>query len=336
MQQEEKKLSLDEIHAELLEQLRDITAVCKKHNISYNMMCGSLLGAVRHKGFIPWDDDVDLLMTREEFQKFREIYPKECDKRFELTYLDTWTPRVMNRDPEKAAAFTDFFILDPVPPEGFQRKWWFFKLHTLQGMLKKNVDWSRFNWKNKILIFGTHVLGLPFSVKTKTRWYEQVSRQEKTGNDLCMSNGAFELMMHIWHPDQFRGDFADLCVHRVPRHLGGIDGDFMLPAQHARAGDMVNMFVGDENGVNGVAINANHIQCFINHFARLSGVDEQAGCAVLHEEAVAARTGVEGAENHFHWIPFWIPVLTFFSAFFSRVQPKGTRTEKTSDKNQLT
>ena len=80
MQQEEKKLSLDEIHAELLEQLRDITAVCKKHNISYNMMCGSLLGAVRHKGFIPWDDDVDLLMTREEFQKFREIYPKECDK----------------------------------------------------------------------------------------------------------------------------------------------------------------------------------------------------------------------------------------------------------------
>lgn len=109
----------------------------------------------------------------------------------------------MNRDPEKAAAFTDFFILDPVPPEGFQRKWWFFKLHTLQGMLKKNVDWSRFNWKNKILIFGTHLLGLPFSVKTKTRWYEQVSRQEKTGNDLCMSNGAFELMMHIWHPDQF-------------------------------------------------------------------------------------------------------------------------------------
>ena len=105
MQQEEKKLSLDEIHAELLEQLRDITAVCKKHNISYNMMCGSLLGAVRHKGFIPWDDDVDLLMTREEFQKFREIYPKECDKRFELTYLDTWTPRVMNRDPEKAADY---------------------------------------------------------------------------------------------------------------------------------------------------------------------------------------------------------------------------------------
>lgn len=119
MQQEEKKLSLDEIHAELLEQLRDITAVCKKHNISYNMMCGSLLGAVRHKGFIPWDDDVDLLMTREEFQKFREIYPKECDKRFELTYLDTWTPRVMNRDPKKRRRSRTFSFLTPCRRKGF-------------------------------------------------------------------------------------------------------------------------------------------------------------------------------------------------------------------------
>ena len=101
---EEKKLSLPEIHAELIEQLRDVIAICERHGIEYNLMCGTLLGAVRHKGFIPWDDDVDLLMTRENFEKFRVVYPKECDKRFELTYLDTWTPRVMNRDPEKASA----------------------------------------------------------------------------------------------------------------------------------------------------------------------------------------------------------------------------------------
>ena len=112
------ELTLEEIHEELLEQLRDITAVCDRYGIEYNLMCGTLLGCVRHQGFIPWDDDVDLLMTRGEFTKFRQIYPEECDQRFELTYLDTWTPRVMNRDPEKAAAFTDFFILDPLPPEG--------------------------------------------------------------------------------------------------------------------------------------------------------------------------------------------------------------------------
>lgn len=201
---EEKKLSLPEIHAELINQLRDVIRICDKHGIEYNLMCGTLLGAVRHQGFIPWDDDIDLLMTREHFEKFRKVYPEECDKRFELTYLNTWTPRVMNRDPEKAAAFTDFFILDPVPPQGFQRKWWFLKLHILQGMMKKKVDYSRFNLKNKILLFGTHVMGLPFSYEWKAKMYEKISTQVKEGSDLCMSNGAFELMMHIWHPEQFK------------------------------------------------------------------------------------------------------------------------------------
>ena len=200
---EEKKLSLPEIHAELIEQLRDVIAVCERHGIEYNLMCGTLLGAVRHKGFIPWDDDVDLLMTRENFEKFRVVYPKECDKRFELTYLDTWTPRVMNRDPEKAAAFTDFFILDPVPAGKLARKLWFLRLHMLQGMMKKNVDYSRFGWKNKILLFGTHIMGLPFSTAWKAKMYDKWSTSVKEGNDLCMSNGAFELMMHIWHPEQF-------------------------------------------------------------------------------------------------------------------------------------
>ena len=201
---EEKKLNLDEIHAELMEQMHDVAAICERHGIEYNLMCGTLLGAVRHKGFIPWDDDVDLLMTRENFEKFRVVYPKECDKRFELTYLDTWTPRVMNRDSEKAAAFTDFFILDPVPAAGLKRKLWFLRLHMLQGMMKKNVDYSRFNLKNKILLFATHLMGLPFSTATKAKWYEKASRSVKNGgHDLCMSNGAFELMMHIWHPEQF-------------------------------------------------------------------------------------------------------------------------------------
>lgn len=197
------ELNLNEIHEELLCQLEDIVKVCRRHNISYNLMCGTLLGAVRHQGFIPWDDDVDLLMTREEFQRFRKVYPEECDPRFTLTYLDTWTPRVMNHDPAKAAAFTDFFILDSVPAEGFARKWWFLKLHLLQGMMKKNVDYSRFSLKNKILLKATHLLGLPFSMQTKANWYEKVSMANPAGNDLCMSNGAFELMQHIWHPEQF-------------------------------------------------------------------------------------------------------------------------------------
>ena len=200
---QEHALSLESIHEELLEQLRDIMAVCGRHGIRCSMMCGSLLGTVRHHGFIPWDDDVDLLFTREEYTRFREVYPRECDPRFELTCLNTWTPRVMNRDPEKAAAFTDLFILDHVPPEGIRRRLWFLELHTLQGMLKRNVDYTRFGLKNRILLRATHLMGLPFSTKWKTARYEKVSTRYGAGDDLCMANGAFELMMHIWHPDQF-------------------------------------------------------------------------------------------------------------------------------------
>ena len=197
------ELTLEEIHEELLEQLRDITAVCDQYGIEYNLMCGTLLGCIRHHGFIPWDDDVDLLMTRGEFTKFRKVYPEKCDPRFELTYLDTWTPRVMNRDPDKAAAFTDFFILDPLPPEGIRRKMHLLHLHLLQGMMKKNVDYSRFGLKNRILLRTTHLMGLPFSYQWKAERYEKVSTKYRTGNDLHMSNGAFELMTHVWHPEQF-------------------------------------------------------------------------------------------------------------------------------------
>ena len=146
---------------------------------------------------------MDLLLTREEFSKLRKVYPEECDSRFELTYLDTWTPRVMNRDPDKAAAFTDLFILDPLPPEGWRRKLHLLHLHLLQGMMKKNVDYSRFGLKNRILLRVTHLIGLPFSYSWKAKRYEQVSTKVKEGNDLHMSNGAFELMTHVWHPEQF-------------------------------------------------------------------------------------------------------------------------------------
>ena len=101
-----KQLTFEEYKAVEIGILLDVANFCEKHSLTCFLAYGTLIGAVRHKGFIPWDDDVDLLMTREEFEKFRVVYPKECDQRFELTYLDTWTPRVMNRDPEKAAAFT--------------------------------------------------------------------------------------------------------------------------------------------------------------------------------------------------------------------------------------
>ena len=70
-----------------IEVLEEIRRVCKKHNIKWFADWGTMLGAVRHKGFIPWDDDIDICMLRDDWNRFAEVAPKELGKWFEVSNL---------------------------------------------------------------------------------------------------------------------------------------------------------------------------------------------------------------------------------------------------------
>lgn len=75
MTMEYKILGTDikKIQNEQFKILCEIDSVCKKHGIKYQLMAGTLLGAIRHNGFIPWDDDIDICMLRKEYEYFLKI-----------------------------------------------------------------------------------------------------------------------------------------------------------------------------------------------------------------------------------------------------------------------
>ena len=76
--------TMERIHEANLGILTEVDRVCRKHHIHYYLLGGTLLGLIRNGDFIPWDDDVDILMFREDFEKFMQIYPGEAKEQYPL------------------------------------------------------------------------------------------------------------------------------------------------------------------------------------------------------------------------------------------------------------
>lgn len=91
---ENSTLSTLKQHQEVLyELLQIVDNICKKHKIRYMLFAGSALGAARHQGFIPWDDDLDIVMLRTDYERFLEIAPKELDENIyflQKEYSEHW------------------------------------------------------------------------------------------------------------------------------------------------------------------------------------------------------------------------------------------------------
>lgn len=74
-----KKMTLNEIQSVSLDIMKHVHSVCERNGIKYSLGYGSLIGAIRHKGFIPWDDDVDIVMMRDDFDLFCQVYQDSRD-----------------------------------------------------------------------------------------------------------------------------------------------------------------------------------------------------------------------------------------------------------------
>lgn len=129
--------NLEKLQGVLLDMFIDFKSVCDKHNINYMMSGGTLLGTIRHKGFIPWDDDIDVMMVREEYNKFSKIFNKEMGDKYIL--VEPLAPKYVFKAPkiykkgttyieienvgihEYEMVFLDIFIIENVAEPGIKR-----------------------------------------------------------------------------------------------------------------------------------------------------------------------------------------------------------------------
>lgn len=152
------QLSDDELHAVQMieiEMLQEIERICKKFHIQYCISAGTQLGAIRHQGFIPWDDDADIAFLRPEYEKFRKICETDLDKeRFYFQdYRNTpgyrWGYGKLRRKgtefirlkqehmPYEQGIFVDIMPYDNVPDEYLRRK-----LHNFKCFLYRKCFWA--------------------------------------------------------------------------------------------------------------------------------------------------------------------------------------------------
>lgn len=177
-----------------LDMLVEFDRVCRLHDIKYCITCGTLLGAVRHKGYIPWDDDADIAMLREEYEKFRKV-AGEMDKSicyFQDHYNDPdylWQYGKLRRTGTsfvragqehmrgKTGVFVDVFVLDDCPTSVsgmmLQDLWCFF----LRKILYSRV--AKMNEKG--------LVGLTYRILSKisVEWvYKKVQDMAKKSNNI--------------------------------------------------------------------------------------------------------------------------------------------------------
>lgn len=121
----EREISLQELKQLMLLIMQDIDLFCRSHNIRYFLAYGTLLGAVRHKGYIPWDDDIDIWMPRPDYMRFMKQYRHRYYSAYSAEFTPGWDHYIAKvcddrtiideGHGDKCGVYIDVFPLDGLP-----------------------------------------------------------------------------------------------------------------------------------------------------------------------------------------------------------------------------
>ena len=147
--------TIKEIQLLELDLLKKFVALCEEHKLRYYIFAGTFLGAVRNKGFIPWDDDIDVAMPREDYERFLQIAPEVLDEHTKLACfklqknvvhyfakLENMKVNIVEtiaNIPRKGHIWIDIFPLDGLPNNKLIRKIHGFHLLVCRALLKLSL-----------------------------------------------------------------------------------------------------------------------------------------------------------------------------------------------------
>lgn len=162
------KETLRKVQLTQLEIAREVKRVCEENDITYWLDSGSMLGAVRHQGFIPWDDDLDLGMMRRDYEKFLLVAPKALDEKYELVdwkhvedypnhfckIIKKGTVFVEEKviGSSKCGIWIDVFPYDHCPNDEKARMRQQQKLIVYRAMIRAKSHWNSWNIQGKFYL----------------------------------------------------------------------------------------------------------------------------------------------------------------------------------------
>lgn len=141
-----RMIELGEVKAIQMDILSAFDEFCEENHLKYSMACGTLLGAIRHKGYIPWDDDIDVYMLREDFDKLSIMFPKR--------YKNKYVLETMSRDKNWDRAFGKLCDDDTIFEEQANCKQVGVNIDIfpLDSIPDNDHEWERYNRKRLFIL----------------------------------------------------------------------------------------------------------------------------------------------------------------------------------------